>query len=76
MDQMQKFKPDLIAVSAGFDAYKRDPLCEQKMDVEDYYWLGESIRKFGVPTFSTLEGGYSSELPELIFAYLKGLTAK
>ena len=73
MAQMQKFKPDLIAVSAGFDAYKRDPLCDQKMDVEDYHWLGKSVGDFGVPTFSVLEGGYSDDLPELIFAYLKGL---
>ena len=73
MDQIVKFKPDLIAVSAGFDAYKRDPLCDQQMDVEDYHWLGQSIRKLGVPTFSVLEGGYSNDLPELIFAYLKGL---
>lgn len=76
MEQMQKFKPDLIVVSAGFDAYKRDPLCDQKMDVEDYHWLGESVRNFGVPTVSGLEGGYSTELPELILAYLMGLAKK
>ena len=76
MEQMTKLQPDLIAISAGFDAYKRDPLCDQKMDVEDYHWLGESVRGFGVPTFSVLEGGYSTDLPELIFAYLKGLVNK
>jgi acetoin utilization deacetylase AcuC-like enzyme len=76
MEQMQKLKPDLIVVSAGFDAYKRDPLCDQRMDVEDYHWLGKSVRSFDVPTFSVLEGGYSTDLPELIFAYLQGLTKK
>jgi acetoin utilization deacetylase AcuC-like enzyme len=73
MDRIRQFKPDLIAVSAGFDAYKRDPLADQNMEAGDFLWLGQSIRRMGVPTFSLLEGGYSSDLPELILAYLKGL---
>jgi acetoin utilization deacetylase AcuC-like enzyme len=76
MEQMRKFKPDLIAVSAGFDAYRHDPLCNEPLEAEDFHWLGERVRKFGVPSFSLLEGGYSDELPELIFAYLKGLNGK
>ncbi len=73
LDQIAKFKPDLVAVSAGFDAYKGDPLCQQKMEAEDYHWLGESVRKLGMPTYSLMEGGYSNALPDLIFAYMKGL---
>ena len=73
MEALQKFKPDLIAVSAGFDAYARDPLAQETLEAEDYHWLGQSLRKLGVPLFSLLEGGYSDDLPELIFAYLKGL---
>lgn len=73
LDELKKFKPDLIAVSAGFDSYKGDMLCQQNMDVEDFHWLGKTIRDLKVPTFSLLEGGYSKALPELIFAYLKGL---
>jgi acetoin utilization deacetylase AcuC-like enzyme len=34
------------------------------------------MRGLGVPVFSLLEGGYSSALPELILAYLKGLEGK
>jgi acetoin utilization deacetylase AcuC-like enzyme len=66
------WKPDLIAVSAGFDAYREDPLSEARLEAEDYYWLGEIIRHSGIPAFSILEGGYSDELPNLILAYLKG----
>ncbi len=73
LDELKKFKPDLIAISAGFDSYKADLLCQQKMDVEDFHWLGKTIRDLKIPTFSLLEGGYSKALPELIFAYLKGL---
>ena len=76
LEEMQKFKPDVVGVSAGFDAYKRDPLCQQQLEAEDYHWLGETMRKLGVPVFSVLEGGYSSDLPELILAYLKGLEGK
>jgi acetoin utilization deacetylase AcuC-like enzyme len=43
---------------------------------EDFYWLGQSLRALGVPFFSLLEGGYSRDLPELIFAYLKGVDGK
>ena len=70
---VQQFKPDLVAVSAGFDAYARDPLAQETLEAEDYYWLGQSLRQLEVPTFSILEGGYSDDLPELILAYLKGL---
>jgi acetoin utilization deacetylase AcuC-like enzyme len=75
-DDLRKFKPDLIAVSTGFDAYARDPLAQETLEAEDYHWLGESIRKLGVPSFSVLEGGYSSDLPELILAYMKGLDGR
>jgi|SRR5665213_2526728 len=70
---LKKFHPEIIAVSAGFDAYTRDPLAEEKLEAEDYHWLGETIRKSGIPAFSILEGGYSSDLPDLILAYLSGL---
>ncbi len=73
LEELEKFKPDLLAVSAGFDSFKGDFLCKQKMDVDDFRWLGQTLRDLKVPTFSLLEGGYSTALPELIFAYLKGL---
>lgn len=73
LDRLRAFKPELVAVSAGFDAYARDPLAQETLEAEDYHWLGESFRALGVPVFSLLEGGYSDDLPELVFAYLKGL---
>jgi acetoin utilization deacetylase AcuC-like enzyme len=76
LDDLKKFRPDLVAVSAGFDAYARDPLVQGALVLDDYYWLGQSLRALDVPMFSLLEGGYSRELPELIFAYLKGVEGK
>ena len=70
---LKKFRPDMVAVAAGFDAYRGDPLADGTLETEDFYWLGETIRKLEVPAFSVLEGGYSAELPELILAYLTGV---
>jgi acetoin utilization deacetylase AcuC-like enzyme len=76
LECLEAFKPGLVAVSAGFDAYAHDPLAQGSLETEDFYWLGQSLRNMGVPLFSLLEGGYSTELPELILAYLKGLEGK
>ena len=75
-EQLRAYAPDVVAVSAGFDAYARDPLAQESLEAEDYYWLGQTFRQLGVPIVSLLEGGYSDDLPELIFAYLKGLEGK
>ena len=76
LEGLKKFNPGLVAVSAGFDAYARDPLAQETLELEDFHWLGQSIRQLGTPALSVLEGGYSSDLPELIFAYLRGLDGK
>jgi len=76
LDELKKFKPELVAVSAGFDAYARDPIAQETLEAEDFHWLGQALRRTGVPLFSLLEGGYSHDLPELIFAYLKGIDGK
>ena len=73
LDGVRKFKPDLVAVSAGFDAYAGDPLAQETLLPVDFRWLGEQIRGLDVPTFSVLEGGYSDDLGKLVLAYLKGL---
>ena len=76
LNDLKNFQPDLIAVSAGFDAYRRDPLVDGVLETEDYHWLGRSLRATNVPLFSLLEGGYSKDLPELMLAYLKGVEGK
>jgi acetoin utilization deacetylase AcuC-like enzyme len=72
-ERLKKFQPDLVAVSAGFDAYRADPLAGGTLEADDFHWLGETIRQLQVPSFSILEGGYSEALPQLILAYLHGL---
>ena len=64
------FEPDLIVVSAGFDAYARDPLTEMALEAEDFARLGRGLREAGRPAAAILEGGYSADLPLLIDAFL------
>ena len=76
LGDLKNFSPDLIAVSAGFDAYVRDPLADGTLLAEDFQWLGGELRALKIPFFSLLEGGYSRDLPDLILAYLKGVEEK
>jgi len=76
LDDLRSSRPDLVAVSAGFDAYVRDPLADGCLLAEDFHWLGQTLRGLGVPMFSLLEGGYSRDLPDLILAYLQGVAGK
>ncbi|HKI68983.1 MAG TPA: histone deacetylase, partial [Verrucomicrobiae bacterium] len=76
LEELKKFKPDLVGVSAGFDAYTGDPLAQGTLEAEDFHWLGQEFHQLNLPVFHLLEGGYSKDLPELVFAYLKGLAGK
>jgi acetoin utilization deacetylase AcuC-like enzyme len=64
------FQPDLVLVSAGFDAYARDPITALTLERDDFAELGRWLRQSGRPAAAILEGGYSPDLPELIDAFL------
>jgi acetoin utilization deacetylase AcuC-like enzyme len=60
-----RFRPDLILISAGFDAHRLDPLADLELVADDYAWVtGELValaRRFAAGRIvSTLEGGYSA----------------
>ena len=73
IDEVRKFNPDVVAVSAGFDAYKNDPLTEMNLSIEAFKEIGKKIISLKKPVFSVLEGGYSDDLYKCIEAYLIGL---
>ncbi|MBI2076590.1 MAG: histone deacetylase [Candidatus Aenigmarchaeota archaeon] len=73
LENVEKFSPDIIAVSAGFDAYKKDPLLELALDIATYFEIADMISHLGVPVFSVLEGGYSEEIGKCVHEFLKGL---
>ena len=70
LEKLLQFKPNLLLVSAGFDAYARDPLVQTTLEQEDFAMFGEWLRKIDNPVAAILEGGYSDDLPELINAFL------
>ena len=76
LDKLMAFRPDLLLVSAGFDAYARDPLVQMTLEPEDFFTFGEWLSHLDIPIATILEGGYSVELPELIDAFLTGWESK
>lgn len=70
LDAVMSFAPDLVLISAGFDAYSGDPITEMTLEPEDFATLGAWVAETGRPAAAILEGGYSDQLPLLIDAFL------
>jgi acetoin utilization deacetylase AcuC-like enzyme len=70
LDTVVAFRPDLVLVSAGFDAYARDPITEMCLESEDFATLGGWLRETEIPAAAILEGGYSPDLPTLVGSFL------
>jgi acetoin utilization deacetylase AcuC-like enzyme len=70
LDAVVSFAPQLILVSAGFDAYARDPITAMTLETEDFARLGQWLAETRRPAAALLEGGYSVDLPLLIDAFL------
>ncbi len=63
---LDAFGPDLVMISAGFDAHRRDPLAQLNLVEADYAWVTERLlelaaRHCGGRVVSSLEGGYDLE---------------
>jgi acetoin utilization deacetylase AcuC-like enzyme len=74
-------RPQVVLVSAGFDAHRLDPLAELNLDEEDYRWVTRLIVDAANDfadgrVVSTLEGGYDLHaLARSVGAHLEALTA-
>jgi acetoin utilization deacetylase AcuC-like enzyme len=79
LPRIELFAPDLVLVSAGFDAHRLDPLADLELDADDYRWLGAELaalasRHAGGRVVALLEGGYSlTALRTCSVAFLRGL---
>ena len=63
LPRLDAFRPQLLLVSAGFDAHRADPLAQLQLDAADYAWLTARLvdvahAHAGGRLVSTLEGGY------------------
>ncbi len=66
MPALDAFAPDLVIISAGFDAHARDPLAQQALEAEDFAWATRAVMSVARQhckgrVVSTLEGGYDLE---------------
>jgi acetoin utilization deacetylase AcuC-like enzyme len=59
LKHVRSFGPDIILVSAGFDAHVADPLGTIGVKDDHYTWLAGELAQLGAPVIATLEGGYS-----------------
>lgn len=66
-----------MALSAGFDGHKDDPLASVGLSTSAFRKIGEYLREMNLPTFAVLEGGYVGEdLGRNIDAFLSGFNAQ
>jgi len=71
------FEPDVLLVSAGFDAHRDDPLAQMEVSVEGFRELGRRCGALAPRVAAVLEGGYNLDtLPGLVEAALEGLAAE
>jgi acetoin utilization deacetylase AcuC-like enzyme len=76
---LEKFAPDMLIISAGFDAHRLDPLGGLRLVEDDYVWITEKLmdvadRHAGGRIVSLLEGGYDLEgLSKSVAAHVETL---
>ena len=76
---IEEFRPQLLLVSAGFDAHWRDPLAQMQLDADDFGWLTAELvqlanRHAAGRLISALEGGYDLQaLAECSVAHVAAL---
>ena len=74
---LEAFEPQMILVSAGFDAHVRDPLASLELTDDDYYWTAQQIlevasRHCPGKVIAMLEGGYDTHaLARCVEAFMR-----
>ena len=63
LPELDAFAPDMLIISAGFDAHREDPLAQLRLETEDYAWITDALleaarKRCGGRVVSVLEGGY------------------
>ncbi len=73
IQEINKFKPEILAISIGFDTYCQDRIGNFLLKVDSYRKIGEVIKKLGLPTFFILEGAYSEDIGKLASSFIHGV---
>lgn len=72
LDAVRTFQPEMLAISAGFDAYRDDPITQMGLEMETFGEIGARLAALGGRQFAVLEGGYAPELPVGVAAFVEG----
>lgn len=73
LDGLQDKGFEQLALSAGFDGHKRDPLASVGLSTLAFEEIGKLLNSLGLPAFAVLEGGYvGKDLGRNIDAFLAG----
>jgi acetoin utilization deacetylase AcuC-like enzyme len=80
--RIHDFRPDVLAVSAGFDAHKNDPITHMGLEIDTFHDIGQRLADFtgpataearpALPCFAVLEGGYSRDFARCVDAFVTG----
>ena len=74
---LARFEPELLLVSAGFDAHADDPLAGMRVTADGFREMARSCRRAAPRVAAVLEGGYQLEtLPTLVDAALEGFSGR
>ncbi len=75
--KVRRFDPELVLVSAGFDAHEDDPLADMQLTEDGFRDLARRCAGLGPRVAAVLEGGYNlSTLPRLVEAALEGFESR
>ncbi|MCI4666266.1 MAG: histone deacetylase family protein [Neomegalonema sp.] len=80
LPKLQAFRPELLIISAGFDAHRADPLAQLELEADDFAWATDQLCAIAASQFagrvvSTLEGGYDLRaLAQSAAAHVRSLT--
>ena len=73
---MTRFEPDLLLISAGFDAHADDPLADMQLTAAGFRELARRASGLAPRVAAVLEGGYNLDtLPDLVEAALEGFAS-
>ena len=79
LPRLGDFEPELIIISAGFDAHREDDLGQMGLVEDDYVWMTQRLKEVAKESangriVSCLEGGYNlSALGRSVVAHVKAL---
>lgn len=74
IEEIDRFKPELLVVSLGVDTFDGDPICDLRLTRKGFFDCGALVAGLGLPTVVLQEGGYAlAELGNNVRAWLRGL---